>query len=151
MGFSILGHGLGSCSSWPLECRLSTYGLVVSLHLESSKTRDGTHVPCIGRQILNHWTTREIQIIIIFNCKRFLNIEKNIFKMDNWISLVVQWLRICLPMQETQVPSLVQEDLTYCRTTKSMYHNYWSLWALEPTLCNKRSHSTRSLSDPRRK
>ena len=47
--------------------------------------------------------------------------------MDNWISLVVQWLRICLPMQETQVPSLVQEDLTYCRTIKSMYHNYWSL------------------------
>ena len=25
-----------------------------------SLTRDGTHVPCIGRQILNHWTTREV-------------------------------------------------------------------------------------------
>ena len=26
----------------------------------SSPTRDRTHVPCIGRQILNHWTTREV-------------------------------------------------------------------------------------------
>ena len=26
----------------------------------SSRTRDQTHVPCIGRQILNHWTTREV-------------------------------------------------------------------------------------------
>ena len=26
--------------------------------MESSQTRNWTHVPCIGRQILNHWTTR---------------------------------------------------------------------------------------------
>ena len=26
----------------------------------SSPTRDGTQAPCIGRQILNHWTTREV-------------------------------------------------------------------------------------------
>ena len=26
----------------------------------SSLTRDWTHVPCIARQILNHWTTREV-------------------------------------------------------------------------------------------
>ena len=25
-----------------------------------SPTRGGTHVPCIGRQILNHWSTREV-------------------------------------------------------------------------------------------
>ena len=28
-------------------------------------------------------------------------------------SLLVQWLRICLPMQGTQVQPLVQEDSTY--------------------------------------
>ena len=33
--------------------------LVTSRHAESSWTRDQTHVSCIGRQILNHWTTRE--------------------------------------------------------------------------------------------
>ena len=26
----------------------------------SSPTRDRTHVPCIGRRILNHWTTRKV-------------------------------------------------------------------------------------------
>ena len=29
-------------------------------HVGSSWTRDRTCVPCIGRQILNHWTTREV-------------------------------------------------------------------------------------------
>ena len=32
-----------------------------ALHLVgSSWSRDTTHVPCIGRQILNHWTTKEV-------------------------------------------------------------------------------------------
>ena len=39
-------------------------------------------------------------------------------------SLVVQWLRICLPMQGTWVQSLVQEDPTGLGATKTMCHNY---------------------------
>ena len=35
-------------------------GLVALRHVEFSQTRDQTCVPCIGRQILNHWTTREV-------------------------------------------------------------------------------------------
>ena len=31
----------------------------------SSLTRDGTCVPCIGRQILNHWATREAPIFLL--------------------------------------------------------------------------------------
>ena len=36
--------------------------LVALQHAESSQTkpRDQTHVPCIGRWILNHWVTREV-------------------------------------------------------------------------------------------
>ena len=37
-------------------------GLVGLQHVESSRSRDRTHVPCVGRQILNHCTTREVQI-----------------------------------------------------------------------------------------
>ena len=44
-----------------------------------------------------------------------------------------------LPMQGIWVQSLVQEDATCHRTTKPMFCNYWAR-ALEPTLCNKRSH-----------
>ena len=40
-------------------------------------------------------------------------------------SLVVQWLRIYLPMQETQVQSLIWEDPTCHGATKSV-HNYCS-------------------------
>ena len=47
-------------------------------------------------------------------------------------SLVVQWLRILLPMQGARVQSLVQEDPTCCGTTKPVCHNYWAC-ALEPT------------------
>ena len=40
-------------------------GLVAPRHVESSQTRDQIRVPCIGRQILNHWTTREVLEIFV--------------------------------------------------------------------------------------
>ena len=42
---------------------------------------------------------------------------------------MAQWMRGCLPMQETWVQSLVQEDSK--DVTKPMYHNCWG-HALEP-------------------
>jgi len=51
------------------------------------------------------------------------------------ISQVVQWIRICLPMQGTWVLSLVWEDSTYLRATKLVHHNYRAC-ALEPVSCN---------------
>ena len=44
--------------------------------------------------------------------------------------LVVQWLRICLPIQGTQVWSLVREDSTCPGATKPACHNYWSQLSL---------------------
>ena len=38
--------------------------------------------------------------------------KKKILKKENGTSLVVQWLRILLPMQGTRVQALVQEDPT---------------------------------------
>ena len=35
-------------------------GLVAPWHVESSKIRDQTQVPCIYMKILIHWTTREV-------------------------------------------------------------------------------------------
>ena len=52
-------------------------------------------------------------------------------KFNSWMSLVVWWLGICLPLQRTQVRSLVQEDstchgqLSRCATTPElMCYNY---------------------------
>ena len=39
-------------------------------------------------------------------------------------SLVAQWLRVCLPMQGTQVRALVQEDPTCRGATGPVSHNY---------------------------
>ena len=41
-------------------------------------------------------------------------------------SLVAQWLRICLPMQGTQVRALVWEDPTCRGATRPVSHNYWA-------------------------
>ena len=39
-------------------------------------------------------------------------------------SLVVQWLRVCLPMQRTQVQSLVWEDPIRWVATEPEHHSY---------------------------
>ena len=56
-------RGFSCCRAWTpdhglhwLWCR----GLVALEHVEFSRTRAWTHVPCISRWILNHWTTREV-------------------------------------------------------------------------------------------
>ena len=46
------------------------------------------------------------------------------FKTPSRASLVVQWLRIHLPMQGTRVQALVWEDSTCHGATKPVGHNY---------------------------
>ena len=50
--------GLSSHGSWAQY--LWCMGLVAPCHVGSSPTRDGTHVPCIARWVLNHRNTREV-------------------------------------------------------------------------------------------
>ena len=47
-----------------------------------------------------------------------------ITRLVHGASLVAQWLRVCLPMQETRVRALVREDPTCRGATKPVYHNY---------------------------
>ena len=50
-----------SCGLWALERRQQLWrtGLVALQHVGSSWARARTHVPCIGRWILNHYATKE--------------------------------------------------------------------------------------------
>ena len=82
-------------------------GLVALQQVEYSWTRDQTHVPCIGRQILIHRTTREVlfQLLFMFevshnknrdgeNCKvriRHKNTKKLKFFMTILIHLSYTW------------------------------------------------------------
>ena len=58
--------------------------------------------------------------------KRYLK-----WKKVKWAFLMVQWWRICLPMQGTWVWSLGREGPTWCRTTNPMSHSY-RVCGLEP-------------------
>ena len=64
-GTQALEHmGFSSCctqTQW-----LWLMGLVVPQHVGSSWTRDQTGVPCIARETLNHWTTREFPSLMYF-------------------------------------------------------------------------------------
>ena len=61
-------------------------GLVAPRHVGSSQTRARIHVPCIGRQILNHCATREAPLFTFFA-------QLNIPKLFIWraIFLFVFW------------------------------------------------------------
>ena len=51
-------------------------------------------------------------------------VDNQCFKKISGATLVVQWLKIHLPTQGTQVRALVQDDPTCRRATKPVQHNY---------------------------
>ena len=56
--------GSGACGlQWlqHLSSVVVVHGLSCSWHMESSWTRDRTDIQCITRQILSHWTMRDVQ------------------------------------------------------------------------------------------
>ena len=59
-------YGLQQLRLQALGHRLRSRGackrLVALRHVKSSQTRDRTHEPRTGRQIHNHWTTREVPV-----------------------------------------------------------------------------------------
>ena len=59
------------------------------------------------------------------NCKTKYNYSEQLReKHEEGTSLVVQWLRIHLPMQGTRVRALVREDPTCYRANKPVHYNY---------------------------
>ena len=55
-------------------------GLVAPRHVGSSLTRDGTHIPCIGRWILNHYATREVPEWTTLICNKKDEFQKHCFR-----------------------------------------------------------------------
>ena len=86
-----------------------------------------------------HCQLYTLQIYILLVCCFFIFLccllMYGIFKICSGTSLVVQWLRIRLTMQGTQVRALVWEDPTCHGATKPVHHNYWAC-TLEPVSHN---------------
>ena len=64
-----VAHGLSSRGSQAPERRPSSCCAWAPRHVGSSQTTARTRVPCIGRQIPNHCTTREVPVyLFIYGC-----------------------------------------------------------------------------------
>ena len=60
-------RGLSCCGAQAPDAQaqqLWLTGPATPRHVGSSQTRAQTHVPCIGRQILNHCATREVPVLL---------------------------------------------------------------------------------------
>ena len=81
-----------------------------------------------------------------FQERESFNIWLETWRYDqSWgTSLVVQCLRICLPMQGTQIWSLVLEDPTCCGATKPVCHNFWRPHAYSPCFATRAATAVRS-------
>ena len=82
-------------------CGLPSHGVgLVALGLVGSQflDQDQTHVPCIGKWILNHWSTREIpqvSFFSLFSGKRTLSLKGILIKSGTWTScptLINSWI-----------------------------------------------------------
>ena len=114
---------------------------------------------------MNHWLLRKWinshKILHLFNWRykarwRIWYIEHEYFRLKSHYltkqyqdfiiraSLLVQWLRIRLPMQGTRVRALVREDPTCRGATKPVRHNYWAC-ALQPARHHCWSHAPQLL------
>ena len=110
--------GLACCDSWG--------------HKESDTTEwlNWTELNWIAIQLLTLVTEDEKVFTVVDNFyKTKMNCDftnqlgnKNSFR----VSVVVKWLRICLPMQRTQVWSLGGEDYTCHRASKPVWHSCWA-------------------------
>ena len=59
-------------------------GLAPPRLVGSSQTRDRTRVPCIGRRILNQWTTREVPMSTL-ECYDWASLHSWFTKLDQWL------------------------------------------------------------------
>ena len=57
---------------------------------------DGTHVPCSGRQILNHWTTRNVQVQCLWSSQQTFPIS----------GMVGTWAQVSTWLAETELKAV---------------------------------------------
>ena len=126
-GFSCCGAwAFSSCGSQTRACRLECTGLAASRHVGSYQTGDRTHVPCIGRQILNHWTTGDVSLWNFYNS--FIEIKFpwctiHPFKWYNSVAFCI-FAESCIHYHTFRAFSVPtpQRNLTHTAITSQCFH-----------------------------
>ena len=131
--------------------------LITPRHVGSSWSRDQTHVPCIGRQTLHHWTTKETHDVIYAQENFMEAIHAN--KSSSWNSsegsneciISGLYLKLCLHNSLKSFPkntamhmplsgklmqwnAVEREQGTVCLSTHTLIRNVISgsfLWVVE--------------------
>ena len=111
-------HCIGASRLWSTGSRVHKASVVVAQrllvapwHVESSWTRDQTCIPHIGRQILNHWTTREVPRTVILRHKN--------------TKLKPQGCEI----NSMDLPANRKDQNVLCKGTKFLFHVYTHIYA----------------------
>ena len=88
--------GCSLCIPWSVGCswcRAQTFSC--PRRVESSKTRDQTHDPCIGPHFLIHCTTRDV--LLFSCCDMFLNCEASLKVWET----ALEYVRIVFPLLQS--------------------------------------------------
>ena len=127
-----------------LEKETATHSNILAYILKIPWTEEPGGLLSMGSQRVRHnWACTHA------DTHKYTNTHTSIFSFKNFYlgpSLVVQWLRICLPMQVTRVQSLIRELKSHIPWSNYLAsHRFWAMcnWSLhppEPGLCNQRSH-----------
>ena len=76
---------------------------------------------CLDAAVVGEPASHSLQILLL--PYEYVVAVQNKKGWGRGTSLVVQWLRVYLPLQGTQVQSLVREDPTCLRATQPVHHN----------------------------
>ena len=83
-----------------------------------------THLKAAGEKLCSSTQAPRVMTTHRLSRKQLQKTDLRPSRMRSRASLVVQWLRICLPMQGTRVRALVWEDPTCRGATRPVSHNY---------------------------
>ena len=101
--------GFSSYGPWAQE--LWRMSLADPQHVESSRTRDGAHVPGIGRQILNQWTTREVLNVYFYENNKTVKSNRLGEHLATWLDL--KYLAL-----NRKCKKYIMSSLTQCQSHK---------------------------------
>ena len=106
---------------WPISSHCAAQILLLPRHSDQIASPSGS-LPWFS-----HTTSLELNVYLSPTILQ-RHIGPNVVnsQLSSWTCLVVQWLRICQLMQETQVLSLIWEDPACSGATKPRCHSYYN-------------------------
>ena len=121
-----------SCITQDLHCACKTFrllcaGSVALQHVgSSSPTKDWTHIPCIGRQLPNHWTIRAVpevffSLLVFIAGQSFLSLR--------WVGITLPcgaWSPHCGGFSCCGAQALGTGSVV-CSTRALVAHGMWNL------------------------